>query len=384
MRGPVARGIATRAAVAATAAIYLLVFREDSDSGRRDRDAGRAEVPKAVRDLVGELTAEQKVDGILLMGFEGTDSTAPFLDELRARQLGGLLVREENWLDAVQGPALIGELKAAATEDGEIPPLVAAAQEGGEYRSFDDLPPENRQLNIGDSGDPELAESWAFEAGEALREAGFDMNLAPIADVATLDSPLADRAFSDDELITSQLTAAAIRGCEEAGIACVARHFPGLGAASQSTDQGPATVSLDAETLASRDLAPFEAAVAEGAPAVMLSHAFYAAYDPVTPGSLTETIATELLRDGVGFTGVAMTDDLSTGAIRGTSGVATAAVEAVNAGADMLLVSSPDEAANVREALLGAADSEEIPADRLDQAVGRVLELKRRYGLLEE
>jgi beta-N-acetylhexosaminidase len=236
---------------------------------------------------------------------------------------------------------------------------------------------------VGDLGDPELAFDWARETGEALRDAGFDMNLAPIADVATLDSPIADRAFSDDPNVAAQLTAAAVRGCNEAQIACVARHFPGLGAASGSTDDGPATVSLDSATLASRDLLPFDAAIAEGVPAVMLSHAFYTAFDPVVPGSLSPKVADGLLRDELGFAGVAITDDLGTGAVRATTGVQPAAIAAVNAGADLLLIESPEEAEGVRDALLAAVESGEIPPERIDQAVGRVLELKRALGLLE-
>jgi beta-N-acetylhexosaminidase len=209
------------------------------------------------------------------------------------------------------------------------------------------------------------------------------MNLGIVADVATIDSPVGDRAFSDDANVTAQLTAAAIRGCEEAGIACAVRHFPGLGAASGSTDAGPATVSLDSATLATRDLLPFEAAIAEGAPAVVLSHAFYAAYDPVTPASLAPEVANGLLRERLGFTGVAITDDLATGAIRATGGVRQAGVTALAAGADMLLVESPAEAEGVRDGLLAAVESGEVPEDRLDQAVGRVLELKQNLGLLE-
>ncbi|MGI8462016.1 MAG: glycoside hydrolase family 3 N-terminal domain-containing protein, partial [Solirubrobacterales bacterium] len=310
MRGSLARGAAVIAAIAATAAIYLLVIRDDPGGEERDRAGGRTEVPEEVRDLVGGLTPEQKVDGVLLVGFDGVDSASPFLEQLRTRQLGGVLVRGANWLDSFQGTALVTELRAASAEGGEVPALITVRQEGGEYRSLTDLPPTDRELNIGDLADPEIAQGWARETGDALREAGFDMNLAPVADVATLDSPVADRAFSDDEAIAAQMTAAAVRGCAEARIACVARHFPGLGAASQSTDDGPATVSLDAATLATRDLAPFEAAIAEGVQAVMLSHAFYAAYDPITPGSLSTRIAHDLLRDELGFTDVAITDDL--------------------------------------------------------------------------
>ena len=382
MRGTVRRGAAIAAAVIATAAVYLLLVRDEGSEPATERASSGGEVPSEVRDLVGGLTPEQKVDGILLVGFEGTDAGAPFLETLRKRQLGGVLVRAANWLDAGQGTALVDELRAAAEEGGGVPPLIVTAQEGGEYRELGDLPPEDRAVDVGDLGDAQLAFDWARETGAALREAGFDMNLAPVADVATLDSPIADRAFSDDPNVAAQLTAAAVRGCAAAEIACVARHFPGLGAASGSTDDGPATVSLDETTLAARDLLPFEAAIAEGVPAVMLSHAFYAAYDPVVPGSLAPEVATGLLRDRLGFAGVAMTDDLGTGAVRATTGTRSAAITAVNAGADLLLVGSESDAGGAREALLSAVASGEIPPERIDQAVGRVLELKRSLGLV--
>ncbi len=383
MRERLPRALLVLAALAATAAIYLLVVREDSGRTSDEPRTAGEELPEEVRSLVAALTPEQKVDGILMVGFEGTDASAPILDELRARQLGGVIVRGENWLDSFSGAALVEEIRKAARSGGAVPPLIAAAQEGGEYRALADLPPESRQLDIGDQGSPDLAQQTSRATGEALRDAGLDMNLGPVADVATLDSPLADRAFSDDEEVVTLMTAAAVRGCAEARIACVARHFPGLGAASGATDDGPATVSLDPAALAARDLAPFEAAIAAGVPAVMLSHAFYAGFDPVTPGSLSPHLATGLLRDDLGFAGVAITDDLATGAIRATGSVPGAATEALNAGADMLLVEDPDEVAGVRSALLAAAEADEVRAARLDQAIGRVLELKLALGLID-
>ena len=109
----------------------------------------------------------------------------------------------------------------------------------------------------------EAATTWAKAGANALAAAGFDLNLFPVADVATLDSPLAGRAFSDDPAQVANLTEAALEGCDEAGIACAPLHFPGLGSASQDTAQGPATVATDLATLTGRDLVPFEA-VSEG------------------------------------------------------------------------------------------------------------------------
>ena len=301
-----------------------------------------------------------------------------------------------NWVDSVQLASLVGDLRAAGRSGGRIPPLLAAPQEGGPYRAFPDQPPAERQLDIGDAGDPGLAESSARAAGIALRKLGFDMNLFPVADVAPLDSPIGDRAYSDDPVVAEALTAAAIRGCRAAGIACAPKHFPGLGAASQSTGEGPARVGFDELTLHDRDLLPFEAAFAEGAEAVVLSHAFYTAYDPVTPASLTPLVTFELLREELGFEGVAITDDLGAGAIvargaaaeaggqgpAGGSAVTTAAVAALQAGADLLMISEPQDQEGVAKAILEAVGTGELSEGRLDEAVGRVLLLKQELGLL--
>jgi beta-N-acetylhexosaminidase len=365
----------------AGAAVFVLVG--DDSEGDLTTSALPPSISPQSSILSAQLTRDQLVDQVLLLGFDGTTKAdTPILGVLAARQLGGVIVQPQNWTDAAQGAALTRALRAAGSSEARIPPLVVAAQEGGRYRSFADLPPQLTELQIGDGGSIRAAEAWARDTGRALRANGFDLNLFPVADVATLDSPIADRAFSDDPAAAAQLTAAAVRGCRDAQIACAALHFPGLGAASQDTSQGPATVSLDEASLAARDLQAFQAAFAEHVPAVVLSLAFYAAYDPVTPGALTKPVATGLLRDELGFDGVAITDDLGSGAVRSEYSVAKAAVAALVAGADMVQIDSPDKQGNVRDAVLAALDSGELSETRLREAAGRVLELKRRLGLL--
>jgi beta-N-acetylhexosaminidase len=358
-----------------------------AQSGGDDDDDSTAETPargvsEPVAALVLGLSLEERVSQVLLLGFDGTDPTSPILETLASEEPGGVLVGPQNWVDAEQGSTLAGAIRATGLAERRMPPLIVASQEGGEYRSFPDLPPEQTELEIGDAGSIQGAEAWALETGRALRAAGFDLNLFPVADVATLDSPIADRAFSDDPVLAASMTAAAVRGCRAARIACAAIHFPGLGAASQDTDQGPATVSLDEASLADRDLQAFDAAFAERVPAVGLSLSFYAAYDPVTPAALSESVATGLLRDQLAYDGLAITDDLGAGAIKAGYEVPEAAVTAIQAGADMLQIASPDDQDGVREALLEAVRSGAISEDRLAEAAGRVLELKRSRGLL--
>ena len=367
-------------AAVARAGLWLVLFREGDDGEATPRPSRG--VSESVAALVRGLSPAEQVDQVLLLGFDGTDQTSPILSTLASQQLGGVLIGPRNWLDAEQGSALAGALRATGLSGKRTPPLIVASQEGGEYRSFPDLPPAATQLEVGDANSIPAAEAWARETAEALRAAGIDLNLSPVADVATLDSPIANRAFSDDPAVAAPLTAAAVRGCRAGRLACAAIHFPGLGAASQDTDQGPATVSLDAASLADRDLNAFNAAFAERVPAVGLSLSFYAAYDPVTPAALSEAVATGLLRDELDYGGLAITDDLGAGAIKAGYTVPEAAVAAIQAGADMVQIASPGDQGGVREALLEAAESGAIDEARLAEAAGRVLELKRAQGLL--
>jgi beta-N-acetylhexosaminidase len=208
--------------------------------------------------------------------------------------------------------------------------------------------------------------------------------LGPVVDVGfESGSALGERVYSDDAEEVAAYAEAVVHAYRGERLFGAVKHFPGLGAADQPTQVGPASVGLDLPQLRDRDLIPFRAAVDAGAPAVLLAHALYPMNDFTRPASLDRSIATELLRGELGFAGVAITDDLADPAIASSYSVPDAAVEALRAGADMLFVSGPagDQQA-AYEAVLRAAQTGELPLDRIDQALGRVLEAKRDYGLI--
>ena len=369
-------------AVAALAACLALVLGGDGGEGDGDGDAPPPPDASArVLEALAALDDEAKAEQLILAGFEGS-SAAEAEDPLRGPAVpGALLVGPQNWPGAGEGEDLVAELAKSAAEEG-IDPLIATAQEGGTHRALADLPPAERAIEVGDRGDLELARRWGEETAEALEDAGILLNLAPVADIATLDSPIADRAFSDDPETVTAMTAAAVRGCIDVGIACAVGHFPGEGGVNESTGQGPGSVSLDQGTLESRELPPFEAAFRQGAPAVVVSHALYPAYSPVTPASLAPPIY-ELLRGRLAFEGVAITDDLQAGAIRAGMRVEEAAVDAIAAGADLVQISDPAAAGRAAAALTEALAAGTLDAERVDEAVARVLTLKARLGLLD-
>lgn len=364
------RIVAIAVALAATALLWLLLFGGGGGSGEDSPDLTIAQLSPGTQARLAGLDTAAKVDQLIL-------ATDPASD---AGTLGGVLVSSAEWPGEGAGPELTKRLRREAS--GEIPAMIGTTQEGGTYRELEDLPPGPRAIEIGDEGRAGLAEEWGEDTAAALADEGFDFNIGPLADIATLDSAIADRAFSDDGDTTERMTAAAYEGCGRGGILCVPAHFPGEGAATQDTALGPTSIGVDAATLTSRDVAPFVAAFDAGAPAVVVSNAIFTAYDPVTPASLAHEILDGLLRRELGFEGVAITGELEAGAIRSGHKTPQAAVEAVRNGADMVQLAEPGSIEDVRRALLEAAESGEIDTDRLNSAAGRVLEMKQRLGLL--
>jgi beta-N-acetylhexosaminidase len=367
-RERISRGLLAAIIVAAVGGAIASVAtqRAGKDAPATAEAAPAVSTSPEVARILSAMSPRQKVDAVMAAGGGASGAT------------GAVVI---SWKDWARGPAAIKRLSAPAAK-APAAPLVIGTQEGGRYRAYPGLPTLATQLQIGDTADPKIAREQAAKQAKAMSAAGFDLNFGPVADVATIDSPIADRAYGDDPELVSELTAAALRGCKEGGIACAVAHFPGVGAASDDTAVAPATVGLDAESLAARDLIPFRAAFEGGAPAVVLSLAFYAAYDPVTPAALSPGIATGLLRDELGFKGVAITDDLSSGAITAGIGTSEAAVQALAAGADMVTISDPAAADRANAAIRAAVASGAIPAARIDEAAIRVLELKRKLELL--
>ncbi len=225
----------------------------------------------------------------------------------------------------------------------------------------------------------------ALDSGRTLSRLNLNGVLAPVIDVGTEDADdvLGPRAFSSQPRPVAAFAVATIAAYKRAGVVSAAEHFPGLGAVNQSPDDGPASVGLTLGQLRKRDLVPFAAAIRAGVPAIVISNASYATDDFVTPATLSRAVSTDLLRGEMGFRGVAIADDLSQPAITTSMSVADAAAQAIAAGSDMVYISGPargQEAAYA--AILAAVRSGNISPARLDEAVTRVLTLKREYGLV--
>ena len=317
---------------------------------------------------------------LFLVGFGGTDPHAPFFARLRQRDWGGVVLDRANFVNTTQLRALTAQVVNTAAAAGHTAPWVAVRQPGGDESALPGLPPAP-ETDVGASGDPARARSEAVAAARALRSLRVNMNLAPDADLAYQGGVALARGFGTDPATVAQLSTAAIDGYRHVGVVAVLGHFPGEGAASQDPQTGPATVGLSLADLRARDLLPF--AVAAGSTsAIQMSDALFTALDPVTPASLSPA-ALGLLRQGLRYTGIVVSGDLVAAAADGGVSVGEAAVAALRAGEDLLYV--PGDPANQEQAysaVLRALRDGRLPGARVAEAVGRLLTLKRAYGLI--
>jgi beta-N-acetylhexosaminidase len=340
-----------------------------------------ARVPGVIRRLVARLPVERKAAQLMLVGFRGQDPSALFFRALKRTDYGGVVLERSNYRDEIQLQAMTASVVNATARRGHEPPLILARQEGAERSAFPDLPPAALPGDL--AGLPDAVDQFRRTAA-ALRAAGLTGVIGPPVDVAPHEAgALGARAFSDDPEQVSSFARAAVGAFRRAKLLSAPEHFPGIGAATQHTDEGPAQIGLTLDELEKRDLLPFRAAIRAGAPAIVVGHGNYAPDDFVVPASLSRTLTTDLLRGGLGFRGVAISDDLAAPAITTTQpSVPAAAVAAILAGIDMVWISGPPSVqARAYRAILAAIRRGTISRVRLDAAVTRIITAKRELGL---
>jgi beta-N-acetylhexosaminidase len=331
------------------------------------------------RELVSTWTDEQLAGGVIVGRFHGYDAAEP-ARMVRDLHLAGVSVTGGNVADEAQVLEMTAAISAAAEEDGRpFPPVVGVDQEGGYVSHLGDVAtdfPHFQSAGMAIEADAGTGRRVVREAalwtGMELRELGFTWVFAPVADVTigTADPTIGPRSPSSDPAVASIAVGAAVRGYNAAGVVSTTKHFPGHGAATSDSHDTMPTLDSTVEELQVRDLPPFVEAITAGAPAVMMSHLDLTAIAPRVPASLAPEVY-DLLRDDLGFEGVAITDSLGMGAVTGRP---KPAVQALKAGADLLLMPVDTDVTHrlVTEAIAGG----EVPRERVLEAAARVVALQ--------
>ena len=294
--------------------------------------------------------------------------------------VAGLLYDDTNLVTMEQAKTMLANVQGYS----KIPLILTCDEEGGRVNRLMHtigttyIGP---MLDYKDQGVDKAAENARTIAAD-LAACGFNMDLAPVADVWSnrANTAIGDRAYSDDFQQAAQLVSAAVGGFHEGGVACTLKHFPGHGDTSADSHYGSVYVYKTLDELRGAELVPFRAGIEAGADAVMLGHLIMADIDE-QPALFSHKVVTGLLREELGFGGVVITDSLDMRAITDHYGSGEIAVAAIQAGVDLLLC--PQDLDETIGAITQAVEDGTIPRQRLDESVLRVLRLKLERGILK-
>lgn len=340
-------------------------------------------------EAVAGLTLEQKVAQLFVVCPEAvtgvsvqTAAGEATREALERRPVGGLVYFSPNLVDPDQTREMLASTQAFAIGASGLPCLLAVDEEGGTVARVGSNPSFGVE-RVGDMAlveDAEHARAAAVTIGNYLADLGFNLDFAPVADIASAEgSPLARRSFGGDPEKVASCVSAQVEGYLSTGVLCAAKHFPGIGGAVGDSHDGSISSSARIEEMEAFELVPFEAAVSAGVPLVMVGHLSCPALTgDDAPASLSPVIVGDVLRGRLGFDGVIVTDSLSMGAVTGLVPPAEAGVRALAAGVDLILMPEDFEAAY--QGVLEAVASGSLSEKRIDESVLRVARAK--LGLL--
>ena len=342
---------------------------------------------ETINQILADMTIEEKVGQLLMMDIRknADDTDMTVLSEEAAQQitdyhLGGVILFAENLDTMEQSQMLVNQMQEAA----DIELWIGIDEEGGMVSRLDksQIPhvsiPNAAQMQ----GDTAQAKQAGADIGTVLSKIGVNVDFAPVADVYTNpeNTVIGERAYGTDANTVADMATAFMQGLEAQGVKAVAKHFPGHGDTATDSHDGMAISNHDLTRLQDVEFVPFSRLVQEGIDFVMVGHI---TMPQVTEDGLPASLSPQaiaLLRENIGFDGIVITDAMNMGAIVSYYPDGQAAVQAIQAGVDIVLMPADLEAAYL--ALLDAVGTGEISQTRLDESVRRILGVKYDCGML--
>ena len=381
------------AARESSAAVGTEVFPGDEKNGTGDGSGGSAagaeEKPPTVEEIMARMTLEEKV----LQLFMVTPEALTEVDEVYAAgakteesinryPVGGIVYFKQNLRSPEQVKDMLTRTQKYFRNRIGVEAFLAVDEEGGQVArisgreefgiaSFPDM------REIGASGDPNKAYEVGDKIGTYLADLGFNMDFAPVADVLTNpeNTVVERRSFGTDGAVTAAFSNEVVKGLQAHGISAVLKHFPGHGGTAADSHEGYASTERTLEELTAEDFVPFKEGADAGAHFIMSGHiAAPAVTGDNTPASLSSMMLTEILRGTLGYNEIIITDALNMGAVISSYSPAEAAVKALQAGNDMLLM--PENFKEAYQGVLDAVHDGRLSEERIDQSVERILRVK--------
>lgn len=326
--------------------------------------------------MVSEMTLEEKIGQMLMIGINGTEIDQGAAVMLKDYHVGGIILFDRNMDNKYQVTGLNANLQRLNSEDNKLPLYLGVDQEGGQVaRMKHGLVIAPAAARIAEEGQPETAERWAYQTAQELKTIGFNLNFAPVLDI---DIPYG-RAYGRDAATVTKFTEAACRGYDKAGIIYSLKHFPGMGKSEVDPHTEQYRITASKDVLMNEDAVPFKNIIDNFDNQdfmVMVGHLIYTGLDTL-PASVSPQVIKKFLRGELGFTGIVITDDMEMGALTSMYDFNEMGVAAVNAGVDILLVChNYEHQKQVYQGILTAVKENRIALADIDTAVIRIVENK--------
>ena len=339
--------------------------------------------------VLDSMTLEEKVNQLFMITPEALTGVGTVIqagdgtrEALAEHPVGGLIYFAQNLKDPDQTRTMLENTQEYASARSGFPIFLSVDEEGGQVARVGSNPsfgvPEIGNMSeVGAGGDTQEAYETGSTIGAYLKDLGFNMDAAPDADVLTnpANEVVKYRSFGSDPELVSRMAAAELKGLNDQGIIGMYKHFPGHGGTTADSHEGYVYVEENLEELKSGALVPFQDGADNGLRVIMVSHiACPEVTGNNTPATLSRELVTDLLRKDMGFDGLVITDALNMGAITEQYSSGEAAVAALNAGVDMLLMPADFQAAY--DGVMAALENGELTEKRIDDSVKRILEIK--------
>ncbi len=300
---------------------------------------------------------------------------------LQEKKVGGIVYFAKNIQTAEQTKEMLENTQGFS----EIPLFMAVDEEGGIVSRIGSNPQMGMEKiepmgEIGASKNYDRAQEAGSTIGNEMKILGFNVDFAPVADVLNGDNVIGNRSFGRDAELVGEMVSRFIEGLDESGISATLKHFPGQGSTYGDTHYNYVETDRTENQIREEELLPFKKGIESGADFIMVGHMTVKAFDADEPATFSKRIITELLKEEMGFKGIVITDALNMGAILNTYTSGDAAIKVVKAGADMLLM--PNDLDAAVDALYKAVRSGEISENRINKSVARILEVKKKRGLI--
>ena len=326
--------------------------------------------------MVADMSLEEKIGQMLLIGIDGTEIDEGALSMLRDYHVGGVILFDRNMNNKYQVTGLNANLQRLNKEYNKLPLYLCVDQEGGMVaRMKQGLTVAPAAARIAEQGTPEDTRRWAYQTAMELETIGFNVNFAPVLDIGI---PYG-RSYGHDAASVSKFTEAACRGYDQAGIIYSLKHFPGMGKSEVDPHTEQYRITASKEILLQEDTIPFKNIIQNFDNQdfmVMVGHLIYTGLDTL-PASVSPQVINNFLRNELGFQGIVITDDMEMGALTSMYGFREMGVAAVQAGVDVLLVChNYEHQQQVYQGVLEAVKTNKLTTAAIDAAAVRIVENK--------